>query len=52
MRSPIVVNPSGVDAPIEVTVPSDSFTLTTKAGFDGTMTRKIRGLVAGEDTDG
>ena len=51
VRSPIVVNPSGVDAPTEVTVPSDSFTLTTKAGFDGTMTRKIRGLVAGEDTD-
>ena len=51
VRSPIVVNPSGVDAPSEVTVPRDSFTLTTKAGFDGTMTRKIRGLVAGEDTD-
>jgi hypothetical protein len=51
VRSPIVVNPSGVDAPTEVSVSSDSFTLTTKAGFDGTMTRKIRGLVEGEDTD-
>jgi subtilisin family serine protease len=50
VRSPIVVSPSGVDAPVEVTVPGSTFKLTTKAGFDGTMGRKIRGLVAGEDT--
>jgi hypothetical protein len=50
VRSPIVVSPSGVEAPVEVTVPGSSFKLTTKSGFDGTMGRKIRGLVAGEDT--
>jgi subtilisin family serine protease len=50
VRSPIVVNPSGVDAPAEVTVSDDTFTLSTKAGFDGTMTHSIRGLVEGVDT--
>lgn len=50
VRSPIVVSPSGVDAPGEVTVTGASKNVTTKAGFDGTMGHRVYGLVPGVDT--
>jgi hypothetical protein len=51
VRSPIVVNPAGVDAPVEVSPAANkAFTLTTKSGFTGTMSRRLGGLVASVDT--
>lgn len=49
VRSPVVVQPVGVDAPAEVQV-SGSRKIATKSGFDGTMGHRVRGLAAGVDT--
>lgn len=49
-RSPIVVSPTGADAPDEVALHGKT-TITTKSGFTGTMGSKVSGLVPNEDTE-
>jgi len=52
VRSPIVVSPTALDAPAEVSAaPNSGFTIKTKSGFTGTVVRAIGGLVAGVDTE-
>jgi hypothetical protein len=51
VRIPIVANPVAIQAPAEIDVAANGSTeVTTKAGFDGTMSHVVRGLVAGNDT--
>ncbi|MBA2417702.1 MAG: S8 family peptidase [Nocardioidaceae bacterium] len=57
VRIPIVVNPTALQAPPEVTPQvsaegSDPFFIKTKAGFDGTVKARVKGLVEGDDTEG
>jgi subtilisin family serine protease len=51
VRFPAVVNPSGMEAPQEVTSDQPRFQVRTKSGVNGTVTGQRRGLVPAVDTE-
>jgi subtilisin family serine protease len=50
VRTPVVVSPTQLAAPREVSIAGRSASITTKAGFNGTLGHHVHGLVANVDT--